>query len=121
MSGSLQHGSINIWSTKLGLNLAGGFNFKKQFHSESTQSAKTETLNHLKLNQYCGGDSSLFLRADKFLGGTENIAKTLKEGQDEVATTLIPMPDIENFYNFLAEAEKAPAPPLIITTDRVGG
>ena len=29
MSGSLENGSINVWSTQLGLNLAGGFNFKK--------------------------------------------------------------------------------------------
>lgn len=76
-------------------------------------------MNHLKLEQYCGGDSSLFLRADKFLGGNENIAKTLKEG-DVAEKNVLRMPEIEKFYKFLVDNDKAPAPPLFIETDRIG-
>jgi hypothetical protein len=37
MTGDLQAGSVNIWSTSLGLHLSGGFNFKKQLYIKNKE------------------------------------------------------------------------------------
>jgi hypothetical protein len=48
LTGSKLFGSINIWSSKLGLNLVGGFNFKKQLY----QAKQSEVAVCLKMNSF---------------------------------------------------------------------
>lgn len=48
LTGSKKFGSINLWSSKLGLNLVGGFNFTKQVH----QAKQLEVAVCLKMNSF---------------------------------------------------------------------
>jgi hypothetical protein len=69
MSGSLKDGSINIWSTNLGMNLAGGFNFKKQAHLAPSKLAEKEKLSYLAMKKYGGEDENsahMYLRSERF-------------------------------------------------------
>ena len=69
LSGSLTDGSVNIWSTKLGLRLAGGYNFTKQAHLEPTDDPEKEKLYMNKYEKVGEDDKSgcLFVRNKKFL------------------------------------------------------
>lgn len=68
LSGNLESGSVNIWSTGMGLNLCGGFNFKKQAHTENTNNLDKEKLEMLKMSKVVHGDANLYLKSIKFLG-----------------------------------------------------
>jgi len=81
MSGSLKNGSVNIWSTSLGLNLAGGFNFKKQVHQEPSKVAEQVKRSYLNMKNYGGEDDNsahMYLRNQCF-EGKQPLAKEAPE------------------------------------------
>jgi hypothetical protein len=68
MSGSLKDGSVNIWSTNLGLNLAGGFNFKKQAYQEPSKEAEKVKCAYLNMTKYDHNSAAMYLRSARFCG-----------------------------------------------------
>jgi hypothetical protein len=68
LTGSLEDGSVNIWSTGMGLNLAGGFNFKKQLHQSETIVAEKQKLDVFNTKKVMHDTAELYLKSDKFLG-----------------------------------------------------
>lgn len=83
MSGNLKRGSINIWSTNLGLNLAGGFNFKKQSYQELSEEAAKVRCAFLNMKRFGGEDNEphLYLREERFYASPPQ-NEEMKQPQD---------------------------------------
>lgn len=78
LSGNLSDGSINVWSTQLGLNLAGGYNFKKQVHSEPSQEKAKEVLPHENYEKV--GDY-MHMRDKRFIGEILKLEEPVMEAE----------------------------------------
>lgn len=86
LTGSLADGSVNIWSTGMGLGLAGGFNFKKQLHQSESIATDKQKLDVFNASIVVHGGAELYLRSEKFLG---ELSKPEGEQKED--------PTLENF------------------------
>lgn len=64
LTGSKKYGSVNVWSTRLGAQLLGGFNFMDELHKVKG-SAEQVTFKMKHMHQYTENDVTLHLRKHK--------------------------------------------------------
>jgi len=73
LTGSKTYGSVNVWSTKLGMHLLGGYNFLDELHKLQGSEEVKFKLKHM--HEYNERDVHLYLRNHKVSDKTVALAK----------------------------------------------